>query len=370
MAIVESLDKEKLITIKQRRVMVRILVSHLMEKCGQTPSAVIKIALASAMINTFPCLKDGSGSGFDTWYTQGRYHHPATGFLEERLRNIRKRLRSSGGPRQQQERVTVPSRTVIPAATISDERALQCSEWLKNNSQPLSQVEAYMRDTCQYRAGWIRADHSKSIPEILGEFPRLTTPGMIAQDFSILYGEAAPKLFETWVALYSDKIIRLAKCERKLSVPEEQLTHDSRGEVALMLLPILLPPPVYKKGRKLVRASIQESKRAFIDVKPVGTNMVEYLEQAESLRAYPYVLLLSDGILCSQAFAIISGKAIPSDTALAAVDTCFKSFYILDCNYPNECAPTWQFLQSTVFELEGTVSPSVTFLKTQLLSCH
>ncbi|KAK5929761.1 hypothetical protein CgunFtcFv8_010972 [Champsocephalus gunnari] len=65
------------------------------------------------------------------------------------------------------------------AATISEERAVQFAEWLKNNSQPLAQVEAYMRDSCQYRAGWIRAEHSKSIPEVLAMFPRLTTRGMM-----------------------------------------------------------------------------------------------------------------------------------------------------------------------------------------------
>ncbi|XP_033950943.1 uncharacterized protein [Pseudochaenichthys georgianus] len=258
--------------------MVRILVSHLIEKCGETPTAVMKIALASALIHAFPCLNDDSG--FGTWYAKGRFHHPATGFLEERLRNIRKQLRrSSRGPRPQREQDTVPSRIVIPAATISEERAVQFAEWLKNNSQPLAQVEAYMRDSCQYRAGWIRAEHSKSIPEVLAMFPRLTTPGMIAQDFSILFAEPAPKLFETWVPLYADKIIRLAKREGKLALPEEQINLDARGEVALMLLPVMLPPPVYKQGRKLVRASVEESKRFFIDVKPVGTNMVEYLEQ-------------------------------------------------------------------------------------------
>ncbi|XP_071060819.1 uncharacterized protein [Pseudochaenichthys georgianus] len=238
----------------------------------------MKIALASALIHAFPCLNDDSG--FGTWYAKGRFHHPATGFLEERLRNIRKQLRrSSRGPRPQREQDTVPSRIVIPAATISEERAVQFAEWLKNNSQPLAQVEAYMRDSCQYRAGWIRAEHSKSIPEVLAMFPRLTTPGMIAQDFSILFAEPAPKLFETWVPLYADKIIRLAKREGKLALPEEQINLDARGEVALMLLPVMLPPPVYKQGRKLVRASVEESKRFFIDVKPVGTNMVEYLEQ-------------------------------------------------------------------------------------------
>ncbi|KAF3851437.1 hypothetical protein F7725_013209 [Dissostichus mawsoni] len=93
-----------------------------------------------------------------------------------------------------------------------------------------------------------RADHSKSIPEVLAMFPRLTTPGMIAQDFSILFAEPAPKLFETWVPLYADKIILYIDTR---NCPPT----DARGEVALMLLPVMLPPPVYKQGRKLVCAS-------------------------------------------------------------------------------------------------------------------
>ena len=45
---------------------------------------------------------------------------------------------------------------------------------------------------------------------------------------------------------------------------------DARGEVALSLLPILLPPPVFKRGRKVVRATVDESKKGFIDVKLVS----------------------------------------------------------------------------------------------------
>lgn len=55
------------------------------------------------------------------WYTPGRYRHPATGFLEERLRNIRKRLHShssASGQRSQttnERRATVTDRiTLLP----------------------------------------------------------------------------------------------------------------------------------------------------------------------------------------------------------------------------------------------------------------
>ena len=69
--------------------------------------------------------------------------------------------------------------------------------------------------------------------------------------------------------------------------------------------------------------------------------MVEYLEQAKSSRPCPFVLLLADGMLSSQSFAVISGKAIETETALAAVDTCFKRFYVFDTHYPSQCTPNW-----------------------------
>ena len=43
-------------------------------------------------------------------------------------------------------------------------------------------------------------------------------------DFSILFEEAAPRLFETWVPLFADKLIYVAKREKKLPVPEELIT--------------------------------------------------------------------------------------------------------------------------------------------------
>lgn len=36
--------------------------------------------------------------------------------------------------------------------TITEERAIQLKEWLRNNAQPLSQVEQHMLDTAVYRS--------------------------------------------------------------------------------------------------------------------------------------------------------------------------------------------------------------------------
>ncbi|KAJ4941302.1 hypothetical protein JOQ06_027587 [Pogonophryne albipinna] len=145
-------------------------------------------------------------------------------------------------------------RTFIPECTISEERAIQCKEWLKHNLQPLNQV------------GAIHAGYSSV---------------QIAQDFQILHGEAAPKLFETWLPLFKDKILHLARREGKLISSLDGLTPDCLGELALSQLPTLLPPTVYRVGRKVFRYTIEESKLAFIDHKPTGLDMY-WLKQGDT----------------------------------------------------------------------------------------
>nr|XP_055053698.1 uncharacterized protein LOC129438810 [Misgurnus anguillicaudatus] len=181
-------------------------------------------------------------------YTPGRRQRPATGFLEERMRNVRKRMRSTSTSRSMTQKTPpqmpdngASARALLPECTIPDEHALQLKEWLRNNSQPLSQIETYMQNTAVNRAKWIR-DNNWTIDQILEEFPCLMTKGMIAQDFLVLHGDAASKLFETWLPIYADKILYLARKEGRLTLPLDGLTPDGVGELALRQLPALLPP--------------------------------------------------------------------------------------------------------------------------------
>ncbi|XP_042631726.1 uncharacterized protein LOC109104311 [Cyprinus carpio] len=196
-----ALEKEKSITIKQRRALVRILVAFLIEKFGEMPTSDTKKAMAMALIEEFPCLKDIRGNGYEAFYTPGRNHRPATGFIEERLRNIRKRMRKLSRPQRHEEDTS--HRMVIPEPTIPTERAQSLVNWLKNNHAPINQVVENMKETTLYRAKWIHQNGTKSITEVLLEFPHLlNTPGMISQDFDQVHGETGLKLFESWANFF------------------------------------------------------------------------------------------------------------------------------------------------------------------------
>lgn len=64
--------------------------------------------------------------------------------------------------------------------TIGPERAIQLTEWLKNNIWPPAQVAQYMLETAIHRATWIRSNGTIPLQQIFAEFPRLLdTPGMV-----------------------------------------------------------------------------------------------------------------------------------------------------------------------------------------------
>ncbi|XP_057201278.1 uncharacterized protein LOC130561138 [Triplophysa rosa] len=244
-------------------------------------------------------------------------------------------------------------------------RTSSSNEWLKNNIWPPSQIEQYMKETAIHRAKWIRDNGTKAVMEIVKEYPRLLdTPGMISQDFSILNPDSASKLTENRVPVFKDTILQFASREKQalhLLSNLETMSADHQSDIALLVLPVVLPTSAYKIGRKMFRPTFIETRKAFIDIQPIGTNMAEYLRSKGTIE-FPYVLMLGDN-QCFQAFVILNGEALEQETLLAAVDVCFKAFYVFDINYPKQCSPVWQFLQTVVFGLLGDETPSIRILR-------
>uniref|UniRef100_A0A1A7XTZ7 Uncharacterized protein n=1 Tax=Iconisemion striatum TaxID=60296 RepID=A0A1A7XTZ7_9TELE len=139
---------------------------------------------------------------------------------------------------------------------------------------------------------------------------------------------------------------------------------EKLGDAALLVLPLLLPSAPFKVGRNVFRPSSLESRKAFIDIQPTGTNMVEYLTGATT--EYPYVLVLGEDQQCSQAFVIISGTALEYPSLLGAIDRCFKTFFVFHVNYPKPCAHIWEFIQTVIFEIPGHESNAVKLPRAQL----
>ncbi|KAI4800834.1 hypothetical protein KUCAC02_007063 [Chaenocephalus aceratus] len=179
---------------------------------------------------------------------------------------------------------------------------------------------------------------------------------MTSQDFQQLRPEAVGTRFQNW-APTSDRTLAYAQREGELPLVFDDMTP---------VLPILLPPSVCKIGGEVHRPTVEESRKSFINIQPVGTNMVQYLQTAERPQPFPHILCLGEDMTTCQTFTIVSDNAIETDTLQGAVDLCFKAFFVLDIDYTKQCLPTWAFLQQPVYEIDGHESSNVTFMRTSI----
>ncbi|XP_071495652.1 uncharacterized protein [Diadema antillarum] len=171
--------EEGLMSYKSRKMIVNTLVSHLIDHYGTHVKSHVKLALARAITQQFPLLDNEDGYGHEAWFAPARGHTEASGFLESRLRNVRRReysvskLTAEAGPSKVQS--SVPENIVDDDAEDSARKL----EWLRDHHQPEQQVKKWMSDTVKSRAATIRADKDKSVSELLQLYPRLLdTDGM------------------------------------------------------------------------------------------------------------------------------------------------------------------------------------------------
>ncbi|XP_051576458.1 uncharacterized protein LOC127453804 [Myxocyprinus asiaticus] len=142
---------------------------------------------------------------------------------------------------------------------------------------------------------------------------------------------------------------------------------DTKGTMALKILPQIIPPSVYKIGNKTFRPTIEEARTSFIDVQPSGTNMVQYLLKQREEKPFPFVLELGVG---GQFFVVVNGEALEEQTLLKAVDVCFKSFFCFDTHFPKQCALAWEFLQQVVYEMPGSENSTIRFLRASIYAAE
>ncbi|XP_028417993.1 uncharacterized protein LOC114542716 [Dendronephthya gigantea] len=339
---------------KQRLKMVQVLVAEMIERFGDRPRADVKVSMARAVVEEFPFLKDEEGQGFEAWYTPGMGIHSATGWLEEKLRNVRRR--STEGKKVGVSTSAPSSKLVkvgaLPECIISDDEYMGMVEWLKHHIEPLSKVKQYMKKTSISRAAWIKENPQLSVCDILKEHPRLfDIPGMIEIDFEEIFGEVADNLFLKWTPSFAEKVIAYANSQANwhsyLHVDMQKVnTDEEKQNVAIVLLPAIFPTG--RKGKK--KSTIDDAIKVFVDVQPIGTNMPKYLE--ENSTDEPQVLVHGSVTSPQQVFVVSKGRALERSNLLTAIDTCFKMFYIMDIEYPWQCGITWEFFQKVIFGLE------------------
>ncbi|KAJ8018321.1 hypothetical protein HOLleu_43753 [Holothuria leucospilota] len=367
--VMESIFSKKFCSKQDRHILVEVCTSYMVDHYGDKPSSFVKSALAAAVVNSFPFLKDPeSPCGYEAWYCKGAAGRPATGYLEEHLRYVRRKniamMKESPGASASQPRSLVKlSKT--PASGVLDlgnkDELVMMTEWLKCNMEPREKVLDFMRQTAFYRQQQIK-DNSATVSNILKEFPRLLDRGMIEQDFALIWPDHEDSLYQKWDMFYSGIIEYGKQIENWQQfigldyINLENLTIDEKKALAFYLLPVIFRGK--GKGNKGL-CSVKEAITSFVDVQPEVADILQISKDVDAIKKpQPFVVCKGSPLAPTQTFVMIERKPIPQESLLKGIDYCFKAMYILDMAYQPSCCLVWQFIQNVIYGIKQPHVPS------------
>ncbi|KAM9445762.1 uncharacterized protein Hap1MRO34_024512 isoform 2-T2 [Clarias gariepinus] len=362
----------------RRRDMVKILVAYLTNEHG--PSRRLKEEYAKGIISLFPCLADPrSKLGYEHYYNA----EDGSGYLAWRIKTLQKEASEGRMKRAREPQTGGPTADRHPYkedSFLTEHQQCQEAIALMKHTADESVVKEKMKLTLRYRQKLLH--DPKESTNILSFFPRfLDIPGLIDQDFGLLFGDAtSTKLLEKWSTNLKPKVIAQSRgltqtCELQELIQNAEATEVEEGwdsnMSSILILVHLLPPS--SQGRKRPgKISARHACDHLVKFIKTGTSIQGHLDSiGESLQPY----LLAVGPKKSRVhswFIVIDQHALPCKAAnsLACVDELFKAHFVFGTSYCQELINVYSFLQTTVYDIDvetTKVNPRVAELRARVL---
>lgn len=143
-------------------------------------------------------------------------------------------------------------------------------------------------------------------------------------------------------------------------VLDDENYEEIESILAFMLLPLLLGNPTHRSKKTGVwRPSKAEVKDGFIThvLRPMDVQVAiaqrreKYLKY--NLTLQPVIVIVGSSYMDIQKyFVVVNDLLFETNSILKTVDTCFKIFYSLHCQYPTESTCVWNFIQLGLYQLK------------------
>ncbi|XP_057203157.1 uncharacterized protein LOC130562266 isoform X2 [Triplophysa rosa] len=361
--ILKEYEQTNTLSDKTRRKLVNILVADMVESHGRIPPVNIRISYALGIITLFPHLKDKcSPTGYEQYYDP----RSGLGYLAYRLKTVQ---RNSGNHCKVASKFVYQDgpktlREISSSEQLSGNECTEAISFMKRSTD-MTVIMERMRATFKYRQNAMHDPEKSS--SILDYFPRfLDTPGLIDQDFKMLFGDdISSKFVSNWPTFYKPRII--ANCRNlpfgahvdDLLFGQQESDYGWDSDVAAILLLVQLLPPTVKT-RKIGKVSTAQAAGRVVKFLKVGMNINTFLEQVGSTK--PFLLCVGETRSSIQKFyVIVDQKAIPCmmKTAFAAFDELFKAHFVFAASYDEALYNFYTFIQTTVYGIDvGTAKES------------
>ncbi|KAJ8679997.1 hypothetical protein QAD02_015784 [Eretmocerus hayati] len=389
---------KKPFTEKNRKALVRKIVAELIQAQGNNnyPPHEAKLALAMALVNEFPRLKNRRDPlGFEIYY------HPETkkGFIATRLRNLTRDLPKDVKPYKKFDKTVCESKESSDPEendpVLLSESELNSKISIMNRKNPADDedrevINKIMAETYHTRRLWI-IKKSPSVTAVQEKYIHIKSA----------YGEMADKEFHRickgkgdgfiaqFTSFYEKRLIIYAEFAKpSLLIKYEDVTNGSLK--ALMVLLELLPF-ICKSKKSKTREQNNNGKVAtehkqgklkdeghdptnyLLRICTDGIDPKSYVEQVreqESSHVQPY--MLGVGPADRRHYFVVADNLIFSrrDTTdvVSTFDLLFKIFYIFNLDYPEPLNYFYYFLESFLYDVKDRTTGSIKSLHVNLLN--
>ncbi|XP_056450969.1 uncharacterized protein LOC130386200 isoform X1 [Gadus chalcogrammus] len=300
-------------------------------------------------------------------YTE-HYYDPesGSGYIAWRLKTIQRKAAEERGPAvSTSPKVGGPghgrTRPFTADRVLTDEE-VECAFALLRHTADEETIREKMKVTFAYRHAMVN-DENKSA-EVFSVFPRfLDTPGLMEQDFRVMFGEqTANKFMERWPTTFKAGVIK----ESHGLVPSTDLLDLMRNaetstEVekgwdsdmsAIILLLHLLPPSA--QGRKRPgKISASNAVDHLIKFQKTGTSVQQHLDNiAQS--SQPYLAQGPTKSSIHSFFIAIDKHALQcqATSSVGALGELFKAHYVFGTSYSPALNNFFTFLQTSIYNID------------------
>ncbi|KAL1023833.1 hypothetical protein UPYG_G00046910 [Umbra pygmaea] len=358
--VLQEYAKTEGLTESTRRLMVNIVVADMMENYGRTPPSIVRTNYALGIVTLFPYLSDpDSEHGYEKYYDA----NSGSGYLTWRIKTVGRNTSFKTKDRTKstyQNGPKIRRSSILATGQLS---GVECAEAVTQMKQSTDEalVKEKMKLTFQYRQEVIHDPEKSS--NVLDIFPRyLDMPGLINQDFTMLFGEHVSGTFlAKWATFFKPRVI--ADCKTlPSSEPVEKLLssaqhknngHGWESDLASILLLLHLLPPT-SKGPKTGKIPTSQAADHLVKFLTVGTDVKTFLEDV-GCEPQPFLLCVGEHKHKLQKFyVVIDQKAIPcqAQTSVAAFDELFKAHYVFSLTYHEALCNFYTFIQTTVYAID------------------
>ncbi|XP_058874475.1 uncharacterized protein LOC131725055 isoform X2 [Acipenser ruthenus] len=189
-----------------RRLLVNMLVADMIEKHGRVPPSSVRTKHALGIVTLLPYLKDPDSSNGYEHYCDAE---SGSGYLAWRIKTVQRNTSHGTKKRSMSTYQDGPKAKRASHSTVEQLTGDECREaiYVLQHSTDESLVKEKMRATFKHRQNIVQDPEKSST--ILGVFPRfLDIPGLIDQDFTMLFGEdASGKFLAKWPTLFRPRVI-------------------------------------------------------------------------------------------------------------------------------------------------------------------